>query len=82
MAKQRKNKTPIKIKCNEHGYFMMTPAHHINPNANGCNDCFLDNKKIGKDVFIEKSIKIFTIYKNIIFILLTSKSNHKNANNQ
>jgi very-short-patch-repair endonuclease len=65
------NKTPVKIKCNLHGYFFQQPRSHI-LGKSGCPRCA--NKNITTDIFIEKCKNVFGDYYDYSFVM------YKNSN--
>lgn len=50
------NKSKIKIICSEHGIFEQTPNTHLR--SNGCYECYIENRKIGNEKFIERARKV------------------------
>jgi hypothetical protein len=56
------NADPVIIICPNHGEFLQTPKSHLRKSNNGCRQCsyFIrsSNRKLSKEQFIEKSIKV------------------------
>lgn len=50
--------TPVCIICPKHGEFWQAPNAHIN-GKHGCIKCWSENKRLGKEEFIKRSIKIY-----------------------
>jgi hypothetical protein len=65
-------KNKIKIKCIQHGIFEQLPTNHLN--GQNCPEC-QTNKKVTKEDFIKRSIKIHGNkydYTNINFTIMTN----------
>ena len=71
-------KTPVKIRCPKHGFFMQTPSSHLG--GRGCIDCgkesFIKKKTRSREEFIRlanKKHKNAFLYKKVIYIKTTDK---------
>ena len=67
-----KNSEKIEIRCDIHGLFIQTAAHHMN--GSGCNKCTTRRKKKSSSSFVEESILIHN--KNYNYSLVDYKGSH------
>jgi len=69
------NRTPVLITCPIHGDFKQRPVSHMD--GQGCKKCAIDNRKITRDEFVNKSTEIHNGYYSYDKVVMGSRGDEK-----